>query len=136
MPSGESSRTAQTLTKSSLDHRDLRRDDFWASIPAYEKVPGADFHTHAFQSRHTVTNLRQLRETLQGLVPEAFYDDVAQGLGRAPMALRISPYLLSLVDWENPYHDPIRTQFLPVASQQVPDHPELLHRGASLPSRS
>src|SRR5438128_10959836 len=41
------------------------------------------------------------------------------------MALRISPYLLSLVDWNAPYEDPIRTQFIPVASQQVPDHPEL-----------
>jgi lysine 2,3-aminomutase len=41
------------------------------------------------------------------------------------MALRISPYLLSLIDWSAPYEDPIRTQFMPVASQQVKDHPEL-----------
>jgi len=41
------------------------------------------------------------------------------------MALRISPYLLGLIRWSEPYRDPIRTQFLPVASQQVPDHPEL-----------
>jgi lysine 2,3-aminomutase len=33
--------------------------------------------------------------------------------------------LLSLIDWSAPYQDPIRTQFLPVASQQVPNHPEL-----------
>ena len=29
------------------------------------------------------------------------------------MALRISPYLLSLIDWNDPHDDPIRTQFLP-----------------------
>src|SRR5437867_9375226 len=108
-----------------LEHRELRRDEFWATIPAYEKVSRAEFHTHTFQARHAVTNLRQLRDTLQQLVSNAFYADVEQGLGRAPMALRISPYLLSLVDWENPYHGPIRTQFLPAASQQQPDHPEL-----------
>jgi len=33
--------------------------------------------------------------------------------------------LLSLIDWNEPYGDPIRTQFLPVASQQEPNHPEL-----------
>jgi lysine 2,3-aminomutase len=41
------------------------------------------------------------------------------------MALRISPYLLGLINWDAPYQDPIRTQFMPVASQQIPDHPEL-----------
>lgn len=107
------------------EHRELRRDDFWRGIPAYAAVPATEFQTHGFQNRQTVTSVRQLRETLQTLVPDSFYADVEQGLGRAPMALRISPYLLSLVDWSNPYEDPIRTQFLPVASQQTPDHPEL-----------
>ena len=109
----------------SLEHRELRRDDFWARLPAFEGVPAREFQTHTFQARHTVTNVRQLRDTVRGRVPESFYADVELGLKQAPMALRISPYLLSLIDWENPYQDPIRTQFLPVASQQLPDHPEL-----------
>ena len=108
-----------------FSHRDLRRDEFWRDIPAFAETRGSEFHTHTFQVRHTVTNVRQLQETLRHLVPESFYNDVLQGLKQAPMALRISPYLLGLVDWQNPYHDPIRTQFLPVASQQVADHPEL-----------
>jgi len=108
-----------------LEHRDLRRDDFWTAIPAYAAVGASEFHTHSFQSRQTVTNVRQLRDTLGYLVPDAFYEDVLEGLKHAPMALRISPYLLSLVDWSAPYDDPIRTQFLPLASQQVPNHPEL-----------
>jgi lysine 2,3-aminomutase len=41
------------------------------------------------------------------------------------MNVRITPYLLALVDWKNPYDDPIRTQFLPVASTRRPDHPRL-----------
>ena len=108
-----------------MAHRELRRDDFWTVIPAYAAVSAGEFHTHTFQSRHTVTNVRQLRETLRDLVPDSFYQDVVEGLKHAPMALRISPYLLGLVDWSSPYQDPIRTQFLPVASQQVPNHPEL-----------
>src|SRR5216684_1763742 len=82
-----------------LEHRDLRRDDFWAEIPGYADVGAGEFHTHTFQAQHSVTNVRQLRDTLGNLVPESFYADVVEGIKRAPMALRISPYLLSLIDW-------------------------------------
>src|SRR5690606_3438424 len=64
-------------------------------------------------------------------------EDLTAGISNAPMALRISPYLLSLVNWEDPIHDPIRTQFLPLRSQQLPDHPMLqldsLHEQADSP---
>jgi lysine 2,3-aminomutase len=109
----------------SLEHRELRTDDFWRAIPAFAHTGAAEFNTHTFQARQTVTNVRQLRDTLQGLAPESFYEDLAAGLKHAPMALRISPYLLGLIDWSNPKEDPIRTQFIPLASQQEPDHPEL-----------
>jgi lysine 2,3-aminomutase len=106
-------------------HRELRRGEYWRQLPAFAEVDAATFHTHAFQTRNTVTNVRQLQETLGDRAPESFYADVVAGLKNAPMALRISPYLLSLIDWSDPYEDPIRTQFMPVASQQVKDHPEL-----------
>jgi len=110
---------------SGLEHRNLRTDEFWRHLPGFRAVPAAEFQTHAFQSRHSVTNPRQLRELLGSLAPESFFDDLAAGLRRAPMALRISPYLLSLIDWNDPFHDPIRTQFLPLGSQQRPNHPML-----------
>jgi len=110
---------------SSPVHRELRRDEFWRGVPAYSQVSAEEFQTHTFQNRHTVTNARQLRETLGALVPESFYEDLAAGVANAPMALRISPYLLSLIDWRNPESDPIRTQFLPLRSQQRADHPML-----------
>jgi lysine 2,3-aminomutase len=114
-----------TVEPRTFEHRDLRRDDYWRRLPAFAEVDAATFHHHTFQARHTVTNVRQLQETLRDLAPESFYADVVAGLRRAPMALRISPHLLGLIDWADPYHDPIRTQFMPVASQQVSDHPEL-----------
>ena len=72
-----------------------------------------EFHEHRFQSRNSVTSLKKLREVLGSLVSEAFYRDVEQGLLRSPMSLRISPYLLSLIDWSEPAADPLRIQFLP-----------------------
>ena len=107
------------------EHRDLRADEYWRALPAFAHVAAAEFHTHGFQARHSVTNVAQLRETLSHLAPESFYEDVEEGLRRAPMALRISPYLLSLIDWNDPIHDPIRTQFMPLASRQQRDHPSL-----------
>jgi lysine 2,3-aminomutase len=106
-----------------LEHRDLRDDDFWRAIPGFAHVSAAEFHTHIFQARHSVTNVQQLRDTLGHLVPDSFFQDLADGLRRAPMALRISPYLLSLIDWSQPVDDPIRAQFMPLASRQQPDHP-------------
>ena len=41
------------------------------------------------------------------------------------MAVRVSPYLIATIDWANPYRDPIRTQFIPLGSRLLPDHPRL-----------
>jgi lysine 2,3-aminomutase len=41
------------------------------------------------------------------------------------MSVRVSPYLLSLIDWQNPLEDPLRIQFIPVDSRFIPDHPKL-----------
>jgi len=35
-----------------------------------------------------------------------------QGFALAPMSIRVSPYLLSLIDWANAYTDPLRRQFV------------------------
>jgi lysine 2,3-aminomutase len=41
------------------------------------------------------------------------------------MSVRVSPYLLSLIDWSDPYRDPLRRQFIPLGSALLPDHPKL-----------
>ncbi|MDP6775606.1 MAG: KamA family radical SAM protein [Candidatus Latescibacteria bacterium] len=110
-----------------LEHRNLRRDEPWRTIPGFAGVDAHTFHTHTFQARHSVTRVDQLRELLDGRVEGVFFDDVAEGLRRAPMVIRISPHILSLIDWDDPCSDPLRTQFLPLGSQQLPDHPELYY---------
>ena len=106
-------------------HANLRTDEFWRRIPGFAHVTAAEFHTHTFQARHSATNIRQIKELLQDHASESFFEDVALGVERAPMAVRISPYLLSLIDWDDPHDDPIRRQFLTLVSQQLPKHPEL-----------
>ena len=106
-------------------HHQLKSGEYWRDLPAFESVSAQEFETHPFQQRHTVTSVAQLREVLGMVVPESFYADLAAGIANAPMALRISPHLLSLIDWSAPESDPIRLQFLPLRSGQKADHPML-----------
>jgi lysine 2,3-aminomutase len=39
------------------------------------------------------------------------------------MAVKLTPYILSRIDWHDPWHCPVRIQFLPVGSRLQPDHP-------------
>ena len=119
------------------DHRQLLEGDFWRHIPAYREVDEATFLDHRFQAKASVTRAEQLYSVLRELVTDAFYQEVVQGLGRAPMSVRISPYILSLIDWEHPESDPLRRQFLPLASELLADHPmaklDSLHERANSP---
>ena len=108
-----------------LEWRNLRRDPFWQKIPAWKDIDEETFLNYKWQEKNAATNIKKLLTAVDGIVSEDFVKDLEAGFGAAPMAVRISPYLLSLIDWGNPYTDPIRRQFLPVASQLEPDHPLL-----------
>ncbi len=108
-----------------LEHRNLLDGEWWRALPGYSDVDEATFIDHKWQSKNSATSLKRLRKAVGDLASEEFYADVEDGLRRAPMSVRVSPYLLSLIDWDNPYDDPLRRQFVPVGSSLLPDHPEL-----------
>jgi lysine 2,3-aminomutase len=122
---------------SALRHRELQEGPFWQRIPAYAAVTEAEFLDHSWQAKHSITNVPKLLAALRGLVSDAFFKDAEEGFRHAPMSVRVSPYLLSLVDWSQPYEDPLRIQFIPVASRHLPDHPKLdldsLHERVHMP---
>ena len=106
-------------------HRVFRRDEFWRAIPGYAEVDAETFNSHTFQMRNSVTSVAKLMAVLKNHVDSSFFKDLTDGLSRASMSMRLSPYLVSLIDWDNRYDDPIRKQFLPLGSSILPDHPEL-----------
>ncbi|MFT3921975.1 MAG: KamA family radical SAM protein [Myxococcales bacterium] len=120
LPSPEHAESQQDVR-----HRDLRGGEFWRVIPAFRQVSEQEFLDHQWQARQSVTKPKALLDALTGLVSETFVEDAARGFLRAPMSVRVSPYLLSLVDWSAPEDDPIRRQFIPLESEMLPDHPKL-----------
>src|SRR5688572_13394503 len=125
------------VDESTLAYRQLLDGPFWQAIPAYREVDEATFLDHSWQAKNSITSAQKLLAAVQDLVPASFITDVAEGFRRSPMSLRVSPYLLSLIDWAHPYEDPLRRQFVPVASRLLPDHPKLtldsLHEQADAP---
>ena len=120
-----------------LEHRNLVGGEFWRRIPAYGGVSEAEFLDHRWQAKHSITNINKLLAALEGLVSESFVADAQRGFEKAPMSVRVSPYLLSLIDWTKPYEDPLRLQFIPLGSRLLPDHPRLdldsLHERVDMP---
>lgn len=110
---------------SKLTWRNLRRDPFWQVIPAWRDVDEATFLDHLWQEKHAITSTKKLLSAVQALVSSEFIADAEAGFHKAPMAVRVTPYVLGLVNWEDPYSDPLRRQFIPLASQLEPDHPML-----------
>src|SRR3984885_4192596 len=108
-----------------LVHRELLSGPFWQKIPAYANVTETQFLDHAWQAKQSITKVAKLLEALQSLVSPAFIADAEQGFKHSPMSVRGSPYLLSLIDWNDPYNDPLRIQFIPVGSRPPPDPPKL-----------
>jgi len=108
-----------------LDHTTLVQGEFWRKVPAYREVDEATFLDHLWQQKHSVKTADELLNTIEGLASPEFIADAREGFERAPMAVRVSPYAMSIIDWENPYNDPIRTQFIPLASKLLSDHPRL-----------
>ncbi|KAK0737590.1 hypothetical protein B0T21DRAFT_286295 [Apiosordaria backusii] len=121
------------------------RDEFWREVPVWQNVSAQDFLSY----RWSVTKLFKF---LQAVVPEEvplneagtemqtrdeFIADVMEGVAAATMAIRMTPYILSRVNWKDPRHDPIIRQFLPLKSVLIPDHPKLtldsLHEEADSP---
>ncbi|KXH40924.1 L-lysine 2,3-aminomutase [Colletotrichum simmondsii] len=129
-----------------------RRDEFWRKIPWWQDISTEDFLSYRWSSRNMVERLPKLRGFLDATLPEyipvrgsssemeprnELVNDVLAGIKKATMSVRLTPYVLSRIDWTDPRNDPIFRQFIPTQSSMVPDHPRLtldsLHEEADSP---
>ncbi len=134
---GDHQAAKPAVDPATLVHRDLLAGEFWRKIPAYRDIDEATFLDHRWQSKQSITKPDKLLAVVQDLVTPGFIADAQAGFSHAPMSIRVSPYLLSLIDWSRPFEDPLRRQFIPLGSTLRPDHPKLdldsLHEQADAP---
>jgi lysine 2,3-aminomutase len=97
--------------------------------------------TDATQTKNSIHNASQLFQFMRQVLPEVLpqngahnlgprtanelIEDVKNGIQQAPMAIKLTPHLLSLIDWSDPLQDPVMRQYVPLASRILPDHPKL-----------
>ncbi len=108
-----------------FEYKNVKQGEFWRHIPAYKDVDEATFLDHLWQQKNAVKSAPELLATIKDVCSPEFFADAEAGFARAPMAVRVSPYAISLIDWNDPVDDPIRRQFVPLASSLLPDHPRL-----------
>ncbi|PQE04088.1 L-lysine 23-aminomutase protein [Rutstroemia sp. NJR-2017a BVV2] len=121
-------------------YHDINRPAYWQSVPRWKDVSHYEFCTQKFQVRFTIPTIEKLEQFLDEVLPpvipeypgfegvgtrEAFIKDVKQGIEEAPMMIRLTPHVLSIINWKDPIADPIRRQFIPMKSSMLPDHPKL-----------
>ena len=94
-------------------------------MPLSSLIAHSSFGDYLWQEKASVTRAEQLREVLDCVVDVESIEDLVSGISKASMAVRINPYLLSLIDWRSVKDDPIRRQFLPLASEMTQSHPLL-----------
>ena len=126
------------VSQDRVAHGRFTEDEFWRRIPAYQDIDTETFLDHKWQSRNSVTKPERLKGIVGEITPSGFLEDVDSGYHYAPMALRLSPYVISLIDWDDPYRCPLRTQFVPVGNRLLDDHPltefDSLHEQADSPT--
>ncbi|KAL1890246.1 hypothetical protein Sste5346_008400 [Sporothrix stenoceras] len=133
------------------------QDEFWRKIPVWKDVPMQTFLSYAWGIKNTVQGEGKLAHFLEQVLPdevpmtdvahgisckqtqtrEELVTDVLDGIKAATMSTRMTPYILSRINWSDPRNDPIFRQFIPVKSRMMPDHPKLtldsLHEHADSP---
>ena len=98
----------------------------WQRFKIWKDVSAQEFEDSSWQDKNSIFRLPQLESLLAGVAPQELFSDIAAGVQKSGMSVRLSPYIVSLIDWSNIETDRIRRQFLPLASEMESDHPCLV----------
>lgn len=108
-----------------MSHRIFDEGEFWRRVPGYAELDTDQFLDPAWQARSSVRSVDDLAQVVSPKADQAFLDDLRRGVETSSMSVRVSPYIIGLIDWTRPRTDPLRRQFLPLASEREKDHPAL-----------
>jgi lysine 2,3-aminomutase len=96
----------------------------WRRLPGYKNVSREEWETALWQRRHTVKNLKELKEVFGDLLPDtlmaSFERDIRE---RATMSILIPPQMLNTMDEQDLWNDPVRRYMLPAFDDRHPEWP-------------
>ena len=96
----------------------------WQRIPGYKGVSTADWESALWQRKHTVKNLKELKEALGALLPDSLALAIDRDQKeRATMSLLITPHMINTLDFSDLWNDPLRRYMLPAFDDRRTDWP-------------
>ena len=96
----------------------------WRRLPGYKNVTAEEWRTAIWQRKHTVKNLRELKETFGDLIPENLLRSIERDQKeRATMSLLIPPQMINTMNEKDLWNDPVRRYMLPAFEDRHPEWP-------------
>ncbi|MFQ5876299.1 MAG: KamA family radical SAM protein [Acidobacteriota bacterium] len=96
----------------------------WRRLPGYREVTRAEWESALWQRKHTVNNLREVKEVFGELIPDSLLRSVElDQRERATMSLLIPPQMLNTMNERDLWNDPLRRYMLPAFDDRDPDWP-------------
>jgi lysine 2,3-aminomutase len=80
--------------------------EFWKRLKCYSGIDYNTFLSEKWQLKNTIKNRDELLEFLRQELSQEIIDDFTLSLSKNPMQIKLSPYILSLIDWDNFHEDP------------------------------
>ena len=103
--------------------RDFVEPD-WRRIPGYKDVTAAEWESSVWQRKHTVKNLRELKNALGDLLPETLAASIERDQKeRATMSILLPPQMLNTMSLNDLWSDPVRRYMLPAFDDRRTDWP-------------
>ncbi|RDW84660.1 hypothetical protein BP6252_02250 [Coleophoma cylindrospora] len=137
-------RVIPDITKATQTLKSIHHDRYWRHIPSWKDVPEEIWLSHKWQLRNDIKGEKRLKAFLHEVLPvsippsitdtcclkhiktaQDFITEVELGIKHAPMTIRLTPHMLSIINWANPLNDPILRQCIPLKSRLLPNHPKL-----------
>lgn len=101
-------------------------NNFIKRINNWKNINIENFLNHKWQNINTIQNKENLYEFIEKINiknKNIILEQVSNGIKRSPMSIKISPYILSIINWDDFFNCPIRKQFIPINKEIIDDHP-------------
>src|SRR6266852_653978 len=96
----------------------------WRRLPGYKGVSKEEGETALWQRRHTVKNLKELKDAFGDLIPDTLMASLERDIKeRATMSILEPPNILTNMDEKDLWNDPVRRYMLPAFDDRHPEWP-------------